>query len=113
MARQETFGFVVDAEGLDAPQTEAQKRDQVLDALARFRAEVIRHARAAAEELFARDGSVTAPRVLALMRERGHGPLLDSVDARCVGVVFRSGWTRVGWEPEGSHGRPVAVWGRS
>lgn len=95
------------------PRTEREKRDDVLDALAECRARAVALAREAAVAIERERGSVTSPQVLARLRERGHGPLLDSIDRRFMGVVFNRGWERVGWENAGSHARPVAVWRRS
>lgn len=90
--------------------TEREKRDDVLDALASCREQAVSLAREAAREIVRRHGTVTSPEVLALLRARGHGPLLDSIDRRFMGVVFNKGWERAGWASTGSHARPVAVW---
>lgn len=93
--------------------SEAQKRDEALALLERTRASLIARARAVAEELdAARPGGVTSTQVLALLRNQGHGPMLDSVDRRFMGAVFRRGWEQVGWAPSGSHKRLVPVWRR-
>ncbi len=95
---------------------EQHARDMALDALANTRARLVAAARRVAVEM-ARDlGRVSSPEVLAELRDRGYGPELDRVDARFMGVVFRPAkgwpvrWRRMGWEPGGSHCRPVAVW---
>lgn len=93
--------------------TEAQARDQALDAIEQFRAKAVALARTAADVVHAEKGRVSSTDVLNLMRQQGHGPLIDSIDARFMGAVFRNGWTRVGWERTGSHKRPVPMWSRA
>jgi hypothetical protein len=61
-------------------------------------------------ELANRDGSVTSTKVLAEMRVRGYE--VDSAEKRFMGAVFRKGWTRIGYEPTGSHNRPMSIWTR-
>jgi hypothetical protein len=95
-----------------APTTEEEKRDAVLDHLASLRADLVRLAREAALRLAHANGSVTSSDVLRELRATGHGPAIDSVDRRFMGVVFRDGWERTGWVPDGSHSRPIAVWRR-
>lgn len=92
------------------PLTEEQKRDEALDLLAEARAELIRLALSVAKELCETQGSVTSSAVLKELRRQGHGPLVDSVDRRFMGVVFRSGWEQTGWAESGSHRRKQPVW---
>ena len=96
------------------PKTEAEQRDVALALLEQHRATAIRLGRRAAEFIYAERGRVTSVEVLAHLRAQGHGPMIDGLDARWMGAVFRSGsgWRRVGWEPTGSHCRPVAIWSR-
>ncbi len=74
------------------------------------RAELIALARTAATHLANRNGTVTSPQVVKELRRRGYGPLLDKVDRRLMGPVFRGGFRRVGYANEGSHGAAVSVW---
>ena len=54
-------------------------------------------------------GTVTGPQVLKMLKNsKAEG--IDDVDPRFLGAVFRNGWIRVGFSPEGSHRRPVSVW---
>lgn len=91
---------------------EAAKRDAALDALAQHRASAVALARGVALGLAEKHGRVTSVEVLRELRTLGHGAILDQIDARFVGVVFREGWERIGYEPTGSHKRPVSVWRR-
>lgn len=93
---------------------EHAKRDRVLDALQQTRADLIAAADTVARRLCAQNGQVTSTEVFDELRVQGHGPKLDQVDPRFMGAVFRkgNGWNRIGFEPIGSHGRPVAVWTR-
>ena len=92
---------------------EAAARDAALDRLETTRRNLIQIARNVADELCARHVQVTAPDVKRAMLDRG---LIDDderqLDPRWMGAVFRAGqgWERVGWTPEGSHCRPVAIW---
>jgi hypothetical protein len=96
--------------------SEVEKRDRQLTLLALTRPELIKAAKNVALDLVTEHGEVTSPDVVAYLRRLGWGPLLDSVDLRFMGVVFRKGWRRVGWKTgrasPGSHARPVAVWAR-
>lgn len=92
--------------------TEIEQRDGIFDALERYRAKAVALGREAAEAIACENGTVTSTQVIGRLREQGHGPLLDSIDLRALGPVFRKGWKRVGWEPAGSRGRNVAVWKR-
>ncbi len=91
-------------------QREFQKRDKVLDYTQKIRVMLIERATAAAEFLDRTQGSVTSVQVFAKMRADGFGDRLDEVDPRFIGAVFRRGWHRIGYKPDGSHGRPVAQW---
>lgn len=92
------------------PVTEAQARDASLDALEKWRADAIALARVTATRIDHDLGRVTSTEVEFAMREQGHGPMLDSIDPRWMGAVFRRGWRRIGQEPTGSHKRMVAIW---
>lgn len=89
---------------------EREARDLALDMLERTRAELIAIGKAAAVVLVARNGKVTSTDVRKYMVERGYGDKMAKVDPRWLGTLFRRGWTRVGYETTGSHGRPVSVW---
>ncbi len=93
-------------------QTEMTMRDEALDLLERTRRGLIDWAKAIAIELFITQGRVTSVMVIEKMRERGID--VDRFDKRWMGCVFRraTGWERVGYEPTGSHCRPVAIWTR-
>lgn len=93
--------------------TEEEKRDEVLETLERFRRNAIFAARKIAFDIEARNGRVTSTEVLRIMKAK-HGPMIEGIDHRFMGAVFRrgQGWKRLGWETTGSHGRPVAIWGR-
>ena len=54
-------------------QTEAEKRDAILDTLVRTRADLIAIAKATALYMAQRDGVVTSVRLIAQLREDGHG----------------------------------------
>lgn len=99
--------------GFMAFATEVTKRDDALDMLAAHRARLVAIAKATALWLAERDGQITAPEALQQMRAQGV-PGVDAVDPRFIGCIFRkgTGWQRMGWSPTGSHGRPVAIWGR-
>lgn len=89
----------------------ALSRDCQLDMLAEARADLIAEAREIAEIIFRMKGRVTAPQVLSAMRELDEtGLRLGIVDPRFMGAVFRRGWKRIGFEPAGSHARPVSIW---
>ena len=95
---------------LDRP-TEAQKREAALDLLEEHRSEVIELARGVARSMALRDGFVTATGVLQEMRAQGYGPMLDDVDRRFMGCVFRGkAWEQTGWAQTGSHKRRQPVW---
>lgn len=97
-----------------APLTEAEKRDRALAAIAKWRASAITLGTAAALHIMSAKGRVTSVEVVAQLRAQGHGAMLDSIDARWIGAVFRGGgWKRIGWEATGSHARPVAVWAKT
>jgi len=96
------------------PCAPAAARDATLAALAERRAVLVQHATRVALELCARDGCVTAPRVLAEMRRRGLHD--EAADARYLGAVLlpSKGWRRTGeLVGEGSKCRPVPVWVRA
>ncbi len=88
------------------------RRDEALDLLAKYRTELVEAARAFALHLAHEHGRVTSPQVIRAMRDAGWGSRLDQVDARFMGAVFRKGWERIGYEPGGSHARPVSIWKR-
>ena len=92
--------------------TQEEQREDILDALDRWRGKAVALGRAAAEDIAQHCGRVTSTDVLETLRVRGHGPLLDSIDPRWVGCVFRDRkkWKRDGAEATGSHGRYVTVW---
>lgn len=90
---------------------EQAKRDEALDLLERYRAQLIEEAKKRAYQIASRVGYVTSPMVLADLRESPQwAPIVEQADSRFMGAVFRKGWTRVGWDGTGSHKRPVARW---
>lgn len=91
--------------------SEAQKRDEVLDALEVTRAKSIRLARDVAAMLVKHQGVVTSADVHGFLR-RNHASAIAGLDPRFLGAVFRRGWKRKGYRSQGSHGRPVSVWVR-
>jgi hypothetical protein len=93
---------------------EKAKRDGVLDVFAATRAALIRRATEIALKLATDTGTVTSVQVFDVMRSEGLGPMLDEVDPRWIGAVFRegNGWRRKTYISDGSHGRPVSVWER-
>lgn len=93
---------------------ERKKRDAALDLLEEKRRVLIAMAKAAAMEIWSKHGRVTGPEVFALLVEWGNAETLAAVDPRFMGAVFRigAGWKRAGYEPQGSHGRPVSIWTR-
>lgn len=90
--------------------SEGGKRDAALDALACHRAHLVKLAKGIALELSRRNGCVTSAEVLQELRVRGHAAILEGVDSRFMGVVFRRGWKQVGWSRTGSHKRNQPVW---
>lgn len=95
--------------------TEFKKRDDALDLLEANRADLIEHAKKAAEYICRKTGSVTAPQVIKYMMDFGWSDEISTVDNRFMGAVFRGGkksiWKRIGFENLGSHGQPISVWG--
>lgn len=93
---------------------EKTRRDEVLDQLELWRAPLITVAKIVACELEQKNGRVTSPEVIRELKLRGYEAQLEEVDKRFMGAVFRKtdNWERVGWEPIGSHARPVSVWKR-
>lgn len=91
---------------------EAQGRDQALNLIEHHRSDIVGMARAIAADIDSVRKRVTSPEVLAELRRLGYSQALDQYDRRFMGAVFRagSGWKRIGWEPTGSHCRPVAIW---
>lgn len=92
----------------------AAARNETLEALAERRAVLVAAASRVALELAARDGVVTAPRVLREMRRRGLHD--EACDPRYLGAVLlpSRGWMRTGeLVAEGSKHRPVPVWKRA
>lgn len=91
---------------------EAAARDRALDLLEEHRAPMIEMAKMIAEWIAKKKGRVTSTDVICELRARGYGELLDSVDKRFLGAVFRAGkgWKRIGFESTGSHRRPVSIW---
>jgi hypothetical protein len=87
---------------------ERAKKERALELLSAHREQRIIAARAIAKEIHDRQGAVTSPQVIAELRRRGFEP--DEEDKRFMGAVFRAGWKRIGYEPSGSHCRPVSVW---
>jgi hypothetical protein len=97
------------------PTAERRKRDRALDLLEGSRGAIVEAAHSVALELCETTGRVTSPDVLAELKARGFDELLEGVDPRFMGAVFRAGrgWRRLGFENKGSHARPVSVWTRN
>jgi phage FluMu protein Com len=87
-------------------------KETAINLLEATRAELIAEAKVIAADLCSVRGRVTSTAVLEVMRRGRYADMLSDVDARFMGAVFRSGWKRVGYEPLGSHCRPVSVWER-
>jgi hypothetical protein len=91
-----------------------REREAVLDTLEATRRYLINIGIGVACDIAKRRGRVTSTEVLHVMRRDPElVELMDEVDARWVGGVFRRGWKRIGYETTGSHARPVSIWGRS
>jgi hypothetical protein len=90
---------------------ECEKRDRILNRLARTRSRLVSQAYKIALQLARQNGRVSAPEVLRIMRKRKYRGL-KNIDPRFMGVVFRTGWERIGLAWHGSHGQAVTVWQR-
>ncbi|MDQ3170305.1 MAG: hypothetical protein M3Q55_09235 [Acidobacteriota bacterium] len=90
------------------------ERDRALDLLALARASLITEACKVALSIARSNGRVTSVEVVDAMKRLGFTASLAAHDRRWLGAVFRKGggWRRLGYEPTGSHARPVAIWGR-
>lgn len=93
-----------------------KKRDQVLTAMDRTRAELIEKATEVAVMICKAKGWVSSVDVMkALKTQRGLASMMASVDPRWVAAVLlpSKGWVRLeGTISIGSRGRPVARWVR-
>ena len=91
---------------------ETLARDVALALFENYRSTLVDAARDIAIDLADQQGKVTSPQVLAVLREHPElGNVVESVDRRFMGAVFRSKcWERIGWIATGSHRRPVSVW---
>lgn len=91
---------------------EAKKRDQALDLFEQHRADLLEYAKVVAVRLAMNNGTVTSPEVVDELYESGWAYILDHIDHRFMGGVFRSGtgWERVGFKNLGSHKQPISVW---
>ncbi len=92
-----------------------KKRDAVLTAMDRTRAELIAIATETAVLICKTKGWVTSVDVMRAMRT--HPPLqkmLDAVDARFLGAVLlpSKGWVKLDYIGAGSKGRPIPRWTR-
>lgn len=87
------------------------ERDNALDRLEVSRSYLINLARDFAEKLELAKGRVTSSEVLFLLRSQVP-EMVQNVDPRFMGAVFRKGWERIGFEATGSHCRPVSIWRR-
>lgn len=87
-----------------------QGRDSALDRLEGTRSDLIAVADRIARRLVRENGVVTSSDVFREMRASGFQ--LDGYDPRWMGAVFRTGkgWRKIGYTPDGSHSRPVAIW---
>lgn len=97
--------------GVPMGPSEEEKRDRILDLLEATRGNLIDAAKKVAERIHAKRGRVTSTDVLKVLRSHPKwAAVVASVDPRFMGPVFRKGWVRIGYEPSGSHQRPVSVW---
>ncbi len=110
LAVGDRLAFQLSHPEVPARPSEAQKRDAALDLLDEHRAKLVALAKGIALELSRRNGTVTSAEVLQELRTRGHGAMLDGVDGRFMGAVFRRGFKQVGWCRSGSHKRNQPVW---
>lgn len=93
---------------------ETKKRDAALDLLEERRESLVEYAKALAYKLYALNGEVSSPEILAVMKDDSEiKEALTAADPRFMGAVFRKGWKRLRWDATGSHRRPVSVWVRS
>jgi hypothetical protein len=94
-----------------AREDQARARDEALALLLTYRGPLIEAAREIATYIAWRTGRVTSPEVLSVLMRSQWRQVVQGVDRRFMGPVFRDKrWRRIGWEPTGSHGRPVAIW---
>lgn len=96
-----------------APTSAQLARDARAALRAEARALLVRDGVEVAREILAERGRVTSVEVRARMIARGliHREAPYGLDPRWIGAVFSGlGLVRIGWEPTGSHGRPVAIW---
>jgi hypothetical protein len=98
--------------GSPGPQdVETAARDEALDALEAARDALIIEARKVAHQLVRQRGRITSIEVFQALRAYGYDTQIDKYDPRWMGCVFRTDeWERIGFEPTGSHKRPVAIW---
>lgn len=91
---------------------EAMARDDALALFEEYRRALIDTAFDIAVDIAKKQGNVTSPQVLAVLRNHPTlGNVVRAVDRRFMGAVFRRKcWERIGWTATGSHLRPVAVW---
>lgn len=85
--------------------------DPVQKSVSDIREELIAAARIVAEKIYMAKGRVTGPEVLRAL-EKSLADKMQRVDHRFVGVVFKRGWKRIGYENTGSHCRPVSIWSK-
>lgn len=88
---------------------EMRGRDAALDLFETFRPQLLAEARTIALQFAKEKGRVTSSEVIERMVAK-FPQAMASVDHRFMGGVFRGGWERIGFEPSGSHCRPVSVW---
>ena len=88
---------------------EAKGRDDALELLEQHRSELIGRAKEIAFDLATRNGTVTSPEVVKILKSED-APQIHEVDLRFMGCVFRKGWTRVKFANKGSHKQPISVW---
>lgn len=94
------------------PRRQRAEKTAVMLLLEQYRADLIDAGQRIALAIAEERGRVTSPEVLERMEEDPElAAMLAVADRRFMGGVFcRGTWRRVGWEPTGSKGRPVAVW---
>lgn len=88
---------------------EIARKEQALNTFEVTRKSLIQRGKEIANELYAKNGSVTSPQVVDRL-EKENFPGINQVDRRFMGAVFRKGWERVGFVAEGSHSQPISKW---
>lgn len=89
---------------------EGAERDASLALLRKYRANLISRGKVIARELAKKNGEVTSPEVLEILKQESPNEVA-AVDARFMGPVFVSDeWERIRFANKGSHKQPISVW---